>query len=119
MDLRMKAWSMVLSEDDVLAAVDKLEQVEDDNDYAHNHVDVWQPFENYSIVDLENIVDGFEADLREVFNANKPEIIIEVNGGLVQEVYSKQEFIDYMLVDYDNLKAGDPFTEEFYESTYL
>lgn len=37
----------------------------------------------------------------------KHRVIIEVSGGNVQNVYADDEHVEFMLVDWDNIEAGD------------
>lgn len=35
-------------------------------------------------------------------------VVIDVSGGVVQAVFSNVDDVDLVLVDWDNIKAGDP-----------
>ena len=39
-------------------------------------------------------------------------VIIVISGGCLSSVYS-DETIEYKLIDYDNIEAGDPIDEDF------
>lgn len=38
--------------------------------------------------------------------ASLPRVVIEVSGGVVTEVYASQP-VAYLVIDHDNIKAGD------------
>ena len=43
---------------------------------------------------------------------DKPKLIIEIRGGVLQTVHANQE-IQFIVVDWDNIKDGDDFPDEF------
>lgn len=45
-------------------------------------------------------------------------LIIEIKGGLLQSVYSNEP-IEYILVDHDNIEAGDEFEKKHQEQDGL
>lgn len=50
-------------------------------------------------------------------NEGTPRIIVEVNGGMVQEVYSDRK-VDVDVLDYDNYYSDDE-NEDFYEDLMI
>lgn len=40
-------------------------------------------------------------------NNKKTKILIDVSGGIVQEVFSNSPFIDVVLIDWDNIDTGE------------
>jgi len=40
-------------------------------------------------------------------------VVIEVRGGVVQDVYTDTEEIEYTVIDYDNIEAGEAAKQEF------
>lgn len=49
---------------------------------------------------------------------NVTKIILEVEGGIVKNVIANFP-IEYIIVDYDNLEAGDEFPEDFRDDIFL
>ena len=45
-------------------------------------------------------------------------IIITVNGGSVDQVITTEE-CEFKIVDFDNIKAGDPFPDDWEEAAVL
>ena len=49
---------------------------------------------------------GCNTNVEITINRKKEQVLIDVNGGLIQAVWSTSEDIDFTVIDWDNIKGG-------------